>query len=217
VGPAPRRASLLQGLRLVIRQRSLMLVTFGNMLVGLSFAGAVVTFFPLYGEQLLISQAAIGTMFSVRAIVSTLGRFPNGILASLFGNQTVMLSALFVQATVMLGIARTTNPTMLTVLLAIEGLAFGAYLVSGQTFVANNTTAETRGTAVGVYSMVSSIGRALSPFGLGLIAQRWGVASVFSVTGWMLGVGFVISVIGTILLARRSLDVQTPAVPDTSG
>jgi len=36
--------------------------------------------------------------------------------------------------------------------LAAEGLAFGAYLVAGQTYIAEHTTRETRGAAIGVYA-----------------------------------------------------------------
>jgi MFS family permease len=189
---------------LLLRQPQLLLVTFGNMLVSLTFAGAVTTFFPLYGRELAITPAAIGSMFAMRALVSTMGRVPNGMISRIFGNQAVMLSALLLNAVAMFGIAFSSDSRLLTIWLAVEGLAFGGYLVAGQTFVADNTEPENRGTAIGVYATASSLGGALSPLILGLIATRWGVETVFVVTGWVLLFGFLGSYAGAAYLRRRS-------------
>jgi MFS family permease len=206
------RVEGMRNIRGVLRNRNLMLVTFGNMLVSLTFAAGITTFFPIYANELLISQAAIGTMFAIRALVSTLGRLPNGIISRMFGNQSVMLSALVVDTIVMLSIAHTSSPAILTVLLALEGLAFGAYLVSGQTYVADNTEIENRGAAIGVYSTASSLGASIAPLILGVVANVYGVQAVFTVTGAVLVVGLVLSIAATILLARSdaaSLSTET--------
>ena len=196
------RPSGMGNIRGILRERNLMLVTFGNLLMSLAFAGGVTTFFPIYANELLISQAAIGTMFAIRALVSTLGRLPNGIISRAFGNQSVMLSALFLDTAVMFSIGHTRNPTLLTVLLAIEGLAFGAYLVSGQTYVADHTSFENRGAAIGVYSTASSLGSTIAPLVLGIVASAYGVRLVFSVTGTVLAVGLLISIAANIALLR---------------
>jgi MFS family permease len=184
--PARVRASGLGNIRGILHQHDLMLVTFGNMLMSLAFAGGVTTFFPIYADDLLISQASIGSMFAIRALVSTLGRVPNGMISRLLGNQSVMLSALLIDTLVMFSIGRTADPTLLTLLLAIEGLAFGAYLVSGQTYVADHTSFENRGAAVGVYSTASSLGSAIAPFVLGFVASAYGVRIVFTVVGYLI-------------------------------
>ncbi len=203
VAPANRSTGM-KNVREILRNRSLMLVTFGNMLMSLTFVGGITTFFPIYADQLFISQAAIGTMFAVRALVSTLGRLPNGIVSRLFGNQSVMLSALLLDTVVMLSIAHTRNTVMLTGLLALEGLAFGAYLVSGQTYVADNTEVENRGAAIGVYSTASSLGGTVAPLILGLVASAYSVRLVFTVTGVVLAVGLLLSVAGAIVVSRSS-------------
>jgi len=200
--PTGHRPNGLGNIRGILRERDLMLVTFGNMLMSLAFAGGVTTFFPIYANELLISQAAIGTMFAIRALVSTLGRLPNGIISRAFGNQSVMLSALFLDTAVMFSIGHTRNPTLLTVLLAIEGLAFGAYLVSGQTYVADHTSFENRGAAIGVYSTASSLGSTIAPLVLGIVASAYGIRLVFSVTGTVLAVGLLLSIAANIALLR---------------
>jgi MFS family permease len=204
IKPTGRRLGVRGNIRGILSQRNLMLVTFGNMLMSLAFAGGVTTFFPIYANELLISQAAIGTMFAIRALISTLGRLPNGIISRLFGNQSVMLSALLLDTLVMFSIGHTRNPTLLTVLLAVEGLAYGAYLVSGQTYVADHTSVDNRGAAVGVYSLASSIGGTVAPLVLGLVAAAYGVRLVFTVTGVIMAIGLLLSIAGNIVLFRTN-------------
>jgi MFS transporter, DHA1 family, multidrug resistance protein len=206
---------MLAGLRDVIRRRSLLLVSFGNLLMSLTFVGAITTFFPLYGDSLFLTQATIGTMFALRAFVSTLGRFPNGIIARLFGSQVVMLSALALEALVMFAIAGSTSTTALMVFIALDGLAFGAYLVAGQTFIAENTEVEMRGAAVGVYATASGIGGTLGSFALGLVAARWGVATVYPVTGTILLIGFAVSLAGLLWLRRPVGAITSDATVDS--
>lgn len=210
-GAAPPPASARGRLRAIVAMPDLLLVTFGNMLVSLTFAGAVTTFFPVYGREIALTQATIGAMFAVRATVSTLGRFPNGMISRALGSWTVMVGALAINVLAMFGIASTESPWLLTLLLAAEGLAFGAYLVAGQTYVANHTVPEVRGTAVGFYSMAASVGGALAPLLLGLVAERWGVAQVFYATGWVLTVGLLLSVVGLAALRRRDRAARRPA------
>jgi MFS family permease len=193
-------ARIFSGLREVVGRKSIMLVSFGNLLMSLTFIGAITTFFPIYGDSLFLTQATIGTMFALRAFVSTLGRFPNGIIARFFGSQVVMLGALGLEAMVMFGIAASSSTTALMIFIALDGLAFGAYLVAGQTFLAENTEVEMRGAAVGVYATASGLGGTVGALALGLIANRWGVASVYPVTGVILVVGFFVCLAGMIWL-----------------
>ncbi|HMO59986.1 MAG TPA: MFS transporter [Roseiflexaceae bacterium] len=208
---APRAASTLRaGMQQMFSQPQLLLVTFGNMLVSLTFAGAVTTFFPLYGRELLFTQAVIGSMFAIRAVVSTIGRFPNGALSRRFGSQPVMLGAILINIVAMFGIAMTDSPVLLATLLALEGLAFGGYLVAGQTYLADHTTAEIRGTAVGIYATASGIGGAFAPLLLGTVAEHWGLPAVFLTTGWVLTIGFVICLAGALMLRRsRQMGKET--------
>ena len=168
-----------------------------------TFNGAISTFFPLYGDALGLSAATIGALFALRALVSAFGRLPNGLLARALGNQAVMLAALVLDALAMLALAFAHQTWLLAVLLICEGLAFGAYLVSGQTFVADRTTVENRGTAVGLYAMAGSIGGIAAPAGLGAVAARWGLAATFGTTGALLAVGIVVIMAGMAWTGTR--------------
>lgn len=186
----------------LLGQLDLVVVTFGYMLINLTFAGAVSTFFPLYAEGLLISQATIASMFAIRAIVSTLGRLPNSMISRKFGTWSVILGALLLNIIAMFGMAFTHNYSLLVVFLATEGLAYGAYMVAGQTYVADHTTADNRGTAMGIYSTAAAGSGALAPLALGLVANAWGIEQVFSSTAWLLVGGLIIAVMGVVGLKR---------------
>ena len=86
-------------------------------------------------------------------------------------------------------ISRTTVSLPLGMLLAGEGIAFGMFLTSGQAFVTEHSTEDNRGTAIGVYSMAGSIGATMGPFVLGLVADVWGLAAVFQITGALVFTG----------------------------
>lgn len=214
--PAPgqriRKHKLLDGLQVVIHQHDVLVAAFGSLLMNVSFAGAVITFFPIYGDSLHWAEATIGSLFAVRALVSTIGRFPNGIIARKIGIRTVMSAALAIEAGAMFGIGSARGIGWLTLLLALEGVAFGAYLVSGQAYVAERTTIEVRGAAVGLYSTTGSVGGTAGPLILGIVAQTFGVATVFTVTGWLLAIGALVF-IGSMLRLNRSLESISQGAP----
>jgi MFS family permease len=193
-GASAARPPLLDGLRLSLRRRELLLVSFGNLLVSLTFAGAVSTFFPVYAKDAGLTEGVIGTLFAVRAFVSALGRLPNSVVTRRLGDQPVLFGAIGLQMLVMFGIARTHALLPLGILLAFEGLAYGAYLVAGQTWVADHTEADWRGAAVGLYSSAGSLGGIAAPLAFGVLADARGVRSVFVANGWLLAVGLALSV-----------------------
>lgn len=190
-----------------------MLACFGTLLMSFTFTGAVTTYFPIYGHRTHLTEAEIGGMFAIRAFVSTLGRLPNGLVSRRLGSRSVMLAAIALDLLVMFGIARTTNPAWLAVLLGLDGLAFGAYIVSGQTFVADHAAAANRGTANGVYSTASSVGSMTGPLMLGLVASQFGVARVFSVTGWTLAAGLALSLAATVASRQEARPLTSRSAP----
>jgi len=207
----PAKGGLLSGFKLMLGHANLRLVTYGNLLVGLSFGGTLSTFLPLYGHELLLTQAAIGTMFAVRAGVSAAGRIANSMLAKKVGNLVVMVAGLIVIDLAIFGVGLTTSPVAITVFLGLEGLAYGGFMVAGLTYVSNHTTAENRGGAGGVYSMAAGIGASFAPWILGVVAQQWGIRSVFFVTGSAMAVGVLVFVAGALSLQSAPSTTSAPA------
>lgn len=194
---------LLDGVRLMTGRPDLRLVAFGNMLIGMTFAGTLSTFLPLYGKELHLTQAAIGSMFAARAGVSAVGRIANSLFVRRGGSLNVMIAALFFIAAATFGVGATTSRRVITLFLSLEGLAYGGFMVAGLTYVANHTTPENRGSAGGVYAMASGVGASVSPWLLGMVAERWGVRAVFPATGAALTVGMLIFALGVLSLRKE--------------
>jgi MFS family permease len=209
-------SGLLAGVRLMTGQPNLRLVAFGNMLIGMTFAGTLSTFLPLYGKELHLTQAAIGSMFAVRAGVSAVGRITNSLFARRVDNLYVMTASLLFIAVATFGVGATTSRGIITAFLSLEGLAYGGFMVAGLTYVANHTTAENRGGAGGVYAMASGIGASASPWILGMVAERWGIRAVFFATGVTLSVGVLIFALGVLSLRstkRSALELEQVSSP----
>ncbi len=200
VGPTGVRVTGARGLRgvaAILGRADIALVCLGNLLVTWTFAGAVSTFFPLYGETLGLTAATLGSFFALRAFVSALGRLPNALIVRAFGNRAVLFAALAIEAAIMFALGHVTAPALLALLLACEGLAYGAYLVAGQAYIADQSTAENRGTATGLYGMAASLGGVAAPAAMGLLATWAGLPAVFTATAWLLVVGLLaIAIVG---------------------
>jgi len=171
------------------RNRALVAIGIASVLFAFSFEGAVATIFPLYGRDVGLTDAMIGTMFSIRALVSSAVRLPGGTLAGRFGSRRVVLIAAIIEIVAMIGIGSSGTRSMLMLFLAVEGLAFGAFLASSQAYLAEHTVPETRGAATGFYSMVGGIGNTLAPLSLGLIGDRAGLSSPFFFTTGLMILG----------------------------
>jgi len=201
--------SLYRKLNLMVREPDLLAASLANLLTSVVF-GAIMSFFPLYVASLSVGDAAIGSMFAVRALCSASARLPTGLLTTRFSNRIIMLISLALMMVVAFAISCITVPVALGIFLAGEGVAYGVFLTSGQAFVTERSTESDRGTALGVYSTAGSLGSAVAPFILGFIADLWGLAAVFGVTGGLVLVG-----IGALeymsLRQRRALALRMDA------
>jgi MFS family permease len=184
--------SLSAKLSLLVKEPHLFAASLGYLLIILMFDAAIVNFFPLYAASLFVSQATIGSMFAVRALVSTSVRLPTGVLTTRFSSKSLMVVALVLGMTMVLSICCTTIPQVLTILLAGEGICFGMFLTSGQAFIAEHFTQSNRGAAMGVYGTTGSIGSTVGPLILGAAADLWGLNAVFWLAGALVFVGIVV-------------------------
>ncbi|MGQ9492785.1 MAG: MFS transporter [Anaerolineae bacterium] len=184
--------SLWADLQQLMHNRNLIAGSLANLLMNMVFGGAVVNFFPVYAAQLGIPQIMINSMFSARALTSTSARLPTGAIASKVSSRIVMLTALIIAVIAMFLLPQTKQRIVLSLLLILEGIAFGSFLTSGQIFVAQHSSADTRGAAVGAYSAAGSLSGIFSPIMLGVVADFAGVQSVFWLTGLLVLFGIVI-------------------------
>jgi MFS transporter, DHA1 family, multidrug resistance protein len=173
------------------RQRTLIAVGIANVLAAVAFGGAVATIFPLRGRELGITDAAIGTMFAVRAIASTCVRLPSGALTGIIGSRKVVFFAIVIEMIAVAGIGTTDRSGLLYGWLVLEGIGYGAFLTSAQAYLAEHTVEQTRGAAIGFYSMTGGIGNTLAPLALGGVADVFSLTTAFFVSSSIVAVGLL--------------------------
>ena len=89
------------------------------------------------------------------------------------------------------GIGLASSYGTLLVWLMIVGIGYGAFLASGQAYLAEHTVPATRGAAIGFYSMTGGIGNTLAPLALGVIAGVFSLVAAFFVSSALVGIGLV--------------------------
>ncbi|MBI1801004.1 MAG: MFS transporter [Chloroflexi bacterium] len=200
-GSLTRRAGFTWGaVGPLLRNPHLVAGNLASLLMSASFS-AITNFFPIYAAESHASQAAINSMFSARSFGSALARLPSGTITSRLPSRWVMFAALLIETVVVAGMAQTNALVLLGVLLVIEGIAFGIFLPSGQALIIEQSTAETRGQIIGIYSTAGSLGSMVGPLGFGVIAEVFGVAAVFRVTSGLILLGLL--VIGCLYVRKR--------------
>jgi MFS family permease len=187
--------SPLTRLGLLFREPQLLVASLGYFLVILMFDATIVSFFPLYAQETLaIGQGAIGSMMAARALVSTSVRLPTGMLTTRLPSRRLMLLALSIGMLVMLGIRLPNDATVMTLVLAGEGICFGMYLTAGQAFVTESFGPSERGAAMGVYATMGALGSTAGPFLMGTVGDLLGLGSIFTFAGVLvlLGIGVIL-------------------------
>lgn len=178
----------------------------GIILANLIFGGLIVTFFPLYAQGVGLGQTAIGSLFALRTLASTLARLPAGLLVTRIPGHFVMLGALLLATAVVLVLPQFPHPTGWMLLLSCEGIAFGLFLTAGQTTMAAQANESNRGAVVGIYMAAAAVGDSFAPFFLGLIAELLGIVAVFYVVGSLALLGVMVM---AWMLLRRGMGLSS--------
>ena len=186
----------------ILKNPNLLAACLVTLVANTSFIGLIASFFPVYLTSLSLPQTTINGMFSVRAFFSTVTRLPAAIIGARISRWFFMLVALAVMGLVALAMSFTDRIVVLSILLVCEGIAFGSVLAVGQSFVAEHSTQETRGAAIGMYSTVGSLGSTFSPLLLGIAADSWGIFAVFRLTAAVIGVGLAV-IVALYVVGRR--------------
>ncbi len=103
-----------------------------------------------------------------------------------------MVTALVISTTVAFLLAQFTSPTVLIFLLGAEGIAYGLYLTSGQSTIAKYAAESSRGAALGTYMASASVGDSIAPLFLGMVADAFGIQSVFYIIGSLALCGLIV-------------------------
>jgi predicted MFS family arabinose efflux permease len=198
----PRQFLDRSALTLLLRHPAIVMACVANIAMTVSQTGAVFTYFPVYARGVGISTLTIGTIFAWRALASATGRVPMGPLSGRMPAAWTLAAVLLMESGIDFFMARTTSALALTLLLVVEGIGFGVFLVTSQAAVAAAGGASSRGTAVGIFWMAGAAGEVLGLVFLGTVAQAMGLIAVFGAVAATSLVSCVM-VAGLGLLARQ--------------
>jgi len=135
---------------------------------------AVTLFFPVYGAGIGLDESQIGTAFTARGLASTGVRLPVGSLTKHVRALVLMVLGLLFSSLTIFSVSESSGLILVSVLLGLQGVAYGVYLTSGNVYVAGNSDEDNRGTAMAVYSMFGNLSGIINPLILGFIAETYG-------------------------------------------
>ena len=166
---------------------------------------AMMLFFPVFGKTNGFDEGQIGLGLTVRGAASTVVRLPVGALAKNIKVYTIMIVGLLASGASIYGLSNMTMFVGMTVLLGLQGVAYGVFLTSGNIYIAEESPSELRGTAMGLFNMFGSISNIINPLVLGFLADIYGTKSAFQFTA-------MVAVVGTVLLHLVNRGKQSPAL-----
>lgn len=173
----------------LLRERPLVGVSVANLVVMLMFNGSMIPFLAVVATKLGLDRQQIALLYGGRAIASTLSRLPAGIVAKSVPNRTLFLFALSLEAAAALGIGLSPNVWLLVTFVVIDGIAFGVFLATSQSYIVESISATKVGGWLGLYSAAGAVGETAGAAAMGGVAWALGGFAVFRITAVLLLLG----------------------------
>jgi MFS family permease len=170
--------TLAQKLQRMVQHAPMVAASLANLGNNLIFT-TVFSFVPLYAATLGIGEATLGAIFALRGLASAAARIPGGLLSARIASRLLMVVGLGLAALVMFTLNQSRTATGLTLLLIVDGIAYGLFLTVGQSHVTALAGDGDRGRVMGIYTMAGSIGSAAGPILMGVLAEWFGLPAVF--------------------------------------
>ena len=156
---------------------------------------AVTLFFPVYGYDIGLDEAEVGIGLTSRGLASTAVRLPVGAFTGRVKALNLMATGLLLSAATLFTVSNSVGLVVVSVLMGVQGVAYGVYLTSGNVYVSEEAPMGRRATAMAVYSMFGNLGGILGPAALGVIAERMGAGGAlrFSAAAAVVGVALAMA------------------------
>ena len=157
----------------------------------LTFAwGALLSFLPLYAQDLGISRRAIGGLFGLQAFANMGMRAPVGYLSDRLGMRAPFITAgMLVFAAAVMVIPASRRLLVLAAAIAMTGVGQGIGAVATGAALSESAEPSVRGAAMGGYSMALYAGVAGGSIGVGPVIERASFQAGFVVAAAVLLVG----------------------------
>lgn len=191
-----REIKIQKGLNELVRDKRMIASGVANFVNSVMY-NSVVLFFPVYGSDIGLDEAEIGIGLTSRGLGSTAVRLPVGLLTKRIKALNLMVVGLLLSAATIFTISNSTGLVLVSVLMGLQGIAWGVSLMSGNVYVSEEAPADRKATAMAIYSIFGNIGGIVGSVIIGVIAERTGArgALQFSTATTILGVALVMMLV----------------------
>ncbi|WCK52935.1 MFS transporter [Aneurinibacillus sp. Ricciae_BoGa-3] len=159
-------------------------------------------FLILRASTLGVSTAHVLLLYLMFYLVGSFCSFPVGVLSDRWGRKKLLISGYFLYGIVYLGFALISSVQWTWLLFGLYGVYTGITKGIEKALVADVAPGHLKGTALGLYSMVTGIGLLPASLLTGFIWNRFGAASSFYLNS---GVAIVTALLLTLLLKKESI------------
>ena len=136
--------------------------------------GALITFLPLYLNSIGVDVIIIGVIFSIHSAASGVSQLPFGYIYDITRiKEKLFVTGLILAAATMLALSLTSNLILLTILVALLGIARSLTHITGNSVTMESSGPERRGLAMGLLSTGIFAGWALASGSLGFIIDSF--------------------------------------------
>ena len=179
--PDEEKLGPLGSLREIVFSRSVFVLSY--LRLTFSFTNAfVITLFALYAsEGLLFSPSMIATLFGVKGITNMIFRFPSGKLSDRIGHRIPLIVSFSLLAVSYLAISECAEFSMLSIAMAVHGLAHGMRAVTEWSLLGESAPSGTSSIATAYLSTMFSIGEALGALVSGVVSLVIPIQTIFRV------------------------------------
>jgi MFS family permease len=176
--PVPAREKL-RGIRSLLTNRMLILLSLSSAFRTMT-QGALLTFLPVYlASQMGYSPIWIGAwMFALQA-AGFVATPIAGYLSDRMGRKRIILSSMAMTGVVLLAMAFAGNSPAFVFLIAFLGFFLFAIRAVLQAWLLDATPQNLGGTSIGILFSTQSLGAAIGPFVAGIIADHYGLTTMF--------------------------------------
>lgn len=177
-------------------KQNLKVAWLGNFLTGTSFT-LVMPFIPVFVEELGVGPGLVeyyaGLAVSTNALAAALMAPIWGSLADRYGRKPMMVRAAFVMIFTMGGMAFVPNVFWLLVLRVLNGV-FTGYIPNATALIASQVPKDKTGYALGTLSTGAVAGNLIGPTLGGVLAEMFGVHTVFLLVGLLYAIVVILTV-----------------------
>ncbi len=146
--------------------------------------GCLETFLPIYLNESLGYRAwEIGLLFTTQILVATFTKPIMGRLSDRYGRVFMIVSGLVLGGISIAVMLLSSNYIVYIVLIALFGLGLATVTASTSALVADLSPAQSRGSAMGVFSAIMDIGHSSGPIATGILIGAYSYRLTFASVG----------------------------------